>query len=216
MQCQLPNRAKQAKAKVKAQSKELPERSIPKSSINYSFKNTRLISQSLSLSLSMDSFSWASVSQAAGLAGGSAVVSDRRGGGLFPPPTLGLQLPAPVGLEHFMDPGLVQLAVRSSCFAAANGAPTASPSYITSEEHPLQATTGSGNGEPGFGGGSGGVYDDAPIAEACSSRAPEPDSSSKKRKRPNAVVAYYSLLQPFVCSGVPTLWSHRRRRTFLG
>ncbi|XP_066326445.1 transcription factor bHLH79-like isoform X1 [Miscanthus floridulus] len=134
----------------------------------------------------MDSFSWASVSQAAGLAGGSAVVSDRRGGGLLPPPTLGLQLPASVGLEHFMDPGLVQLAVRSSCFAAANGAPTPSPSYITSEEHPLQATTGSGNGEPGFGGGSGGVYDDAPIAEACSSRAPEPDSSSKKRKRPNA------------------------------
>ncbi|XP_066353665.1 transcription factor bHLH79-like [Miscanthus floridulus] len=128
----------------------------------------------------MDSFAWASVSQAAGLAGGSAVVSDGRGGGLLPPPTLGLQLPARAGLEHFMDPGLVQLAMRFSCFAAANGAPTAIPSYITSEEHPLQPTTGSGNGEPGFGGGG-----DAPSAEACSSRAPEADSNSKKRKRSN-------------------------------
>jgi hypothetical protein len=198
MQCQLPNRAKQAKAKVKAQSKELPERSILTSSINYSFKNTHLISQSLSLclclslslslSLSMDSFAWTSVCQAAGLAGGSAVVSDRRAGGLLPPPMLGLQLQAPAGLEHFMDPGLVQLAMRSSCFAAANGAPTASPSYITSEEHPLQPTTGSGNGEPGFGGGG-----DAPSAEACSSRAPEADSNSKKSKRSNEVVAYCSL-----------------------
>ncbi|KAG0524758.1 hypothetical protein BDA96_07G239300 [Sorghum bicolor] len=140
----------------------------------------------------MDSFAWASVSQAAGLAGGSAVVSDGRSGGLLPPPMLGLQLPSPAALEHFMDPGLVQLAMRSS--------------YITSEEHPLQATTGSGNGEPGFGGGG-----DAPSAEACSSRVPEPDSNSNKRKRSNESQDVLGMIGTDQDQGMPSVDSSKER-----
>ncbi|XP_062196256.1 transcription factor BHLH089-like [Phragmites australis] len=120
----------------------------------------------------MDSFAWASVPQTAELAAGSAI-SEARGGVLLPS-VLGFQLPPATGLEHLaVDSGLVERAVRSSCFGAGNGAATASASKGTSEG-PLDRRSKVG----------GGVHDDAPSAGAaaaeCSARGSE---ESKKRRR---------------------------------
>ncbi|KAL6858867.1 hypothetical protein ACP4OV_017869 [Aristida adscensionis] len=110
----------------------------------------------------MDSFAWTSIPRSAGLAGSSAV-PDERGGGSLLPPMLGFQLPpAAAALEHFaLDSGLVDRAVRSSCFGAGNGAATAAPAF------------GHNNAEPELG-------DDAPGAGDSSSGG---SADSKKRKR---------------------------------
>lgn len=147
----MPNLAKQTKAKVKTGVKASPRQSMLFEF--HKFKNTHLIPLSLSSPKHiMDSFAWASVSQAAGLAGGSAV-SDGRGGGGLLPPMAGFHLPPPAGLEHFsMDSSLVERAVRSSCFGA--GTETASASN--------------------------GIHDEATTGD-CSSGGPAPDSENMKR-----------------------------------
>ncbi|CAO2162937.1 unnamed protein product [Urochloa humidicola] len=121
----------------------------------------------------MDSFAWASVSQAPGLAGGGAV-SDGRAGG-FLPPMPGFQLPPPAGLEHFsLNSGLVERA----CFGAGNGtAATASASNITL----LEGASGHRSKVAGGSSSVNGVHDEAAAGD-CSSGGPEP-ADSKKRGR---------------------------------
>ncbi|CAO2211315.1 unnamed protein product [Urochloa humidicola] len=120
----------------------------------------------------MDSFAWASVSQAPGLAGGGAV-SDGRAGG-FLPPMPGFQFPPPAGLEHFsVDSGFVERA----CFGAGNGtATTASASNIT-----LEGASGHRSKVDGGSSGVNGVHDEAAAGD-CSSGGPEP-ADYKKRGR---------------------------------
>ncbi|CAO2191861.1 unnamed protein product [Urochloa humidicola] len=119
----------------------------------------------------MDSFAWASVSQAPGLAGGGAI-SDGRAGG-FLPPMPGFQLPPPAGLEHFsIGSGLVERA----CFSAGNGtaATTANTTLLEVEPgHRSKITGGSSSVN--------GVHDEAAAGD-CSSGGPEP-ADSKKRGR---------------------------------
>jgi hypothetical protein len=129
----------------------------------------------------MDSFAWALVSQTAGLTGGNAMTDAARG--VFLPSMLGFQLPPPAGLEHDnfpVDSGLVERAVRPSCFGAGNGTATSEGDHATGG-----GADEDDNAEPEVGG----AHDDGPSAEAaagdCSSGAPEPDS--KKRKRSNEV-----------------------------
>ncbi|CAL5013117.1 unnamed protein product [Urochloa decumbens] len=127
----------------------------------------------------MDSFAWATVSQAPGLAGGGAV-SDGRAGG-FLPPMPGFQLPPPAGLEHFSDSGLVERA----CFGAGNGtATTASASNITLLEgasgHRSKVARGSSSVVNG-------VHDEADAGD-CSSGGPEPADSKKRGRSSEGVV----------------------------
>jgi hypothetical protein len=143
----------------------------------------------------MDSLAWALVSQTAGLARGNAI-TDARGGVLLPS-MLGFQLPPPSGLEHDnfqVDSGLIERAMRSSCFGAGN-------ETATSADDHTKATTGGGTGdddnaEPEVGG----FHDEGRRAEAtagdCSSGGLESDS--KKRKRSNKVCALLSIFAP-VC-----------------
>ncbi|KAL6646060.1 hypothetical protein ACP70R_017668 [Stipagrostis hirtigluma subsp. patula] len=117
----------------------------------------------------MDSFAWASVSQSA--------VSNAGGGGLLPPMLGFQQLPPAAALEHFpVDSGLVERAVRSSCFGAGNGtAATASASNVTAVGPPFGHRGGRENAEPEHGGAGAGA-----AAEDCSSGG---SADSKKRKR---------------------------------
>ncbi|KAL6661158.1 hypothetical protein ACP70R_000542 [Stipagrostis hirtigluma subsp. patula] len=119
----------------------------------------------------MDSFAWASVSQSA--------VSNAGGGSLLPPMLGFQQLPPGAALEHFpVDSGLVERAVRSSCFGAANGtATTASASNVTAVGPPFGHRGGRENAEPEHAGAA---------AEDCSSGG---SGDSKKRKRSTEVGA---------------------------
>ncbi|XP_062191583.1 transcription factor bHLH49-like [Phragmites australis] len=94
---------------------------------------------------------------------------------------LGFQLPPAAGLEHFsVDSGLVERAVRSSCFGAGNGTTTASASNITAEG-PFGHHGDHEDAEPEL--SCGGGHNDAPSAGAAARDCSSPGSDSNKRKR---------------------------------
>ncbi|CAL4999456.1 unnamed protein product [Urochloa decumbens] len=122
----------------------------------------------------MDSFAWATVSQAPGLAGGGAISDERASG--FLPPMSGFQLPPPAGLEHFsVNSGLVERA----CFGAGNGTgteTTASASNITL----LEGASGHRSKVAGGSSSVNGVHGEAAAGDSSSGAEP---ADSKKRGR---------------------------------